>query len=97
MSNRSHSTNDAREFVVGFTLDCSLFFFLFTYRCGTCARIYFLRFARVRDAGRNGRLVVYGPFKKDGAFTTESNESFDTSLRQRDASWGCVPVPAQCY
>ena len=36
----------------------------------------------------NGRLVVYGPFKKAGAFTTDSNASFDTSLRGRNPQWG---------
>lgn len=39
--------------------------------------------------GRMGaRLVVYGPFKRHGAFTTDSNAAFDANLRARDASWG---------
>ncbi len=33
-------------------------------------------------------LVLYGPFKRDGAHTAPSNADFDTSLRQRDPSWG---------
>lgn len=35
-----------------------------------------------------GLLLIYGPFKKDGKFTTESNESFDRSLRSRNPAWG---------
>jgi hypothetical protein len=35
-----------------------------------------------------GQLFVYGPFKLDGACTTESNAAFDRSLRGRDPSWG---------
>ena len=33
-------------------------------------------------------LVLYGPFKRDGAHTAASNEAFDVSLRSRDPSWG---------
>jgi len=29
-----------------------------------------------------GRLFVYGPFKRDGQFTTDSNQQFDAKLRQ---------------
>lgn len=35
-----------------------------------------------------GRLVVYGPFKRDGAHTAPSNAAFDTDLRRRDPAWG---------
>ena len=35
-----------------------------------------------------GTLVVYGPFKIDGACTTESNAAFDASLRERNELWG---------
>jgi cyclopropane fatty-acyl-phospholipid synthase-like methyltransferase len=31
-----------------------------------------------------GRLMVYGPFRYDGAFTTESNARFDLWLKGRD-------------
>jgi cyclopropane fatty-acyl-phospholipid synthase-like methyltransferase len=31
-----------------------------------------------------GRLMVYGPFRYDGAFTTESNTRFDLWLKGRD-------------
>src|SRR2546428_4148498 len=37
---------------------------------------------------RDGRLVLYGPFKRDGKHTAMSNAVFDTSLRQQDAEWG---------
>jgi hypothetical protein len=35
-----------------------------------------------------GALFLYGPFKRGGVHTAPSNESFDASLRARDASWG---------
>ena len=37
---------------------------------------------KVLDEG--GLMCLYGPFKYDGAFTTESNARFDLSLRMRD-------------
>jgi SAM-dependent methyltransferase len=36
----------------------------------------------------DGRLFLYGPFKRDGKHTALSNAVFDTSLRGRDAEWG---------
>jgi SAM-dependent methyltransferase len=36
----------------------------------------------------DGRLFLYGPFKRDGRHTAESNAAFDASLRQRNAEWG---------
>jgi cyclopropane fatty-acyl-phospholipid synthase-like methyltransferase len=52
-------------------------------------------FAGVGKAlGPNGRLCVYGPFKYDGEFTTQSNADFDASLKEqyplsgiRDFEW----------
>lgn len=35
-----------------------------------------------------GCLLVYGPFRIDGAHTAPSNEVFDASLRARDPRWG---------
>jgi hypothetical protein len=36
----------------------------------------------------DGRLFLYGPFKRDGKHTALSNSIFDTSLRGRDGEWG---------
>ena len=33
-------------------------------------------------------LVFYGPFRRDGAHTSDGNTSFDASLRVQDPSWG---------
>jgi cyclopropane fatty-acyl-phospholipid synthase-like methyltransferase len=35
-----------------------------------------------------GLFVLYGPFNRDGKFTSESNREFDESLRARDPSMG---------
>jgi len=36
----------------------------------------------------DGRLFLYGPFKRGGRHIALSNAVFDTSLRDRDAEWG---------
>ena len=36
----------------------------------------------------DGRLFLYGPFKRGGRHTALSNAVFDTSLRDRDPEWG---------
>jgi SAM-dependent methyltransferase len=36
----------------------------------------------------DGRLFLYGPFKRDGKHTALSNAVFDTSLHQHDGEWG---------
>ena len=36
----------------------------------------------------DGRLFVYGPFRRVGAHTAPSNAAFDASLRAQDSSWG---------
>ena len=36
----------------------------------------------------DGRLFLYGPFKRAGKHTALSNAVFDTSLRERDPEWG---------
>ncbi|ABD85667.1 DUF938 domain-containing protein [Rhodopseudomonas palustris] len=36
----------------------------------------------------DGRLILYGPFKRDGAHTAPSNAAFDHSLRATNPDWG---------
>ena len=36
----------------------------------------------------DGKLFLYGPFKRDGVHTAPSNEAFDQSLKSRDPAWG---------
>jgi hypothetical protein len=36
----------------------------------------------------NGKLFIYGPFKRDGRHTAPSNAAFDESLRSGNAEWG---------
>src|SRR5438552_422365 len=36
----------------------------------------------------DGRLYLYGPFKRDGRHSALSNSIFDTSLRDRNPDWG---------
>lgn len=42
--------------------------------------------ARIMPAG--APLLLYGPFRRNGAHTAPSNAEFDSSLQQRDARWG---------
>ncbi len=42
----------------------------------------------------DGILFLYGPFKRDGAHTSSSNESFDQSLKARDSAWGVRDIEA---
>lgn len=52
-------------------------------------------FSVVGDALRaDGVFCLYGPFRIDGTFNTESNERFDASLRQRDAKMGIRDLEA---
>jgi len=62
-----------------------------------CANVIHIAPWRVAEglfagAGRHlqadGRLFLYGPFKRDGKHTALSNAVFDTSLRDRDPEWG---------
>ncbi len=38
-----------------------------------------------------GSLMIYGPFNYNGSYTSESNESFDRWLKERDAASGIKP------
>ena len=40
----------------------------------------------------DGKLFLYGPFKRDGKHTALSNAVFDTSLREQDPAWGVRDV-----
>jgi hypothetical protein len=62
-----------------------------------CANVIHIAPWRVAEglfagAGRylrvDGRLFLYGPFKRDGKHTAVSNAVFDTSLRDRNPEWG---------
>ena len=35
-----------------------------------------------------GRLILYGPYRRNGSHTSLSNEAFDQSLRERNPLWG---------
>lgn len=39
-------------------------------------------------------LILYGPFRRAGVATAESNEAFDQSLKSRDPRWGLRDVEA---
>jgi SAM-dependent methyltransferase len=62
-----------------------------------CANVIHIAPWRVAEglfagAGRvlraDGRLYLYGPFKRDGKHTAVSNAVFDASLREKDPEWG---------
>ena len=41
-----------------------------------------------RLLGAGGLLVLYGPFMRGGVHNSPSNAAFDTSLKERNPSWG---------
>jgi hypothetical protein len=68
-----------------------------------CANVIHIAPWRVAEglfagAGRylrdDGRLFLYGPFKRGGKHTSVSNAVFDTSLRERDPEWGVREIEA---
>jgi len=43
--------------------------------------------------GENGILIIYGPFKVEGGFTTESNQEFHNTLASHQVpEWGLKDV-----
>ena len=52
----------------------------------SAAEALFQGAARLLPAG--GVLFLYGPFKRDGRHTAESNARFDERLRSEDPRWG---------
>ena len=68
-----------------------------------CANVIHIAPWRVAEglfegAGRHlhadGRLYLYGPFKRGGKHTAVSNAVFDSSLRESNAEWGVREVEA---
>jgi Protein of unknown function (DUF938) len=68
-----------------------------------CANVIHIAPWRVAEglfagAGRylraDGRLFLYGPFKRDGKHTAVSNAVFDTSLREGNPEWGVRDIEA---
>jgi hypothetical protein len=47
-----------------------------------------------RYLSKGGMLFLYGPFKRSGRHTADSNEAFDASLRQGNPDWGVRDVEA---
>ena len=54
--------------------------------------IFWLIAGAARHLREDGRLFLYGPFKRGGRHTAISNAVFDTSLRSQDAEWGVRDV-----
>jgi SAM-dependent methyltransferase len=48
--------------------------------------------AQVLQAG--GVLYLYGPYRRGGAHTADSNAAFDRSLRERNPAWGIRDLEA---
>jgi SAM-dependent methyltransferase len=68
-----------------------------------CANVIHIAPWRVAEglfagAGRylraDGRLFLYGPFKRDGKHTAISNAVFDSSLREGNPEWGVRDIEA---
>ena len=44
----------------------------------------------------DGVLFIYGPFNRDGVYTSEGNANFDRSLRAQNAEWGLRDLGEVC-
>jgi len=49
-----------------------------------------------RLLGAGGLVYFYGPFVVDGKFSSDGNESFDRSLRDRNPDWGLRELEMVC-
>jgi len=47
-----------------------------------------------RHLTHSGALVLYGPYRRDGAHTAPSNADFDADLRHRNPAWGIRDLEA---
>ena len=47
-----------------------------------------------RVLGAGGVLVLYGPYRRNGAHTAESNDVFDKQLKSRNPEWGVRDMEA---
>jgi SAM-dependent methyltransferase len=47
-----------------------------------------------RMLGSGGVIVLYGPYRRNGAHTSASNEAFDLQLQSRDPAWGVRDMEA---
>ncbi|NDD67997.1 MAG: DUF938 domain-containing protein [Synechococcaceae bacterium WB9_4xC_028] len=57
-----------------------------------CAMALLAGASRLLPVG--GLLIVYGPFRRHGAHTSDSNAAFDRSLRERNPLWGVRDLEA---
>ena len=44
--------------------------------------------------GPGGQLITYGPYRRNGAHTSESNAAFDERLKSRNPDWGVRDLEA---
>ena len=58
------------------------------------SELAFLEKSWPRALPAGGPLILYGPFRRDGAHTTPSNAAFDEDLRARDPEWGLRDIEA---
>lgn len=57
-----------------------------------CCNAMFVEAARLLSS--EGKVVLYGPFRRGGQHTASSNEVFDAQLRKQDPAWGVRDLEA---